>query len=57
VWVSKKGGSGMKTIQELIEWLGDIKISAMKRENETYSETLEYYNQIVAILTKEQENE
>jgi hypothetical protein len=54
---AKKGGSGMKTIQELIEWLGDIKISAMKREDETYSETLENYNQIVAILTKEQENE
>jgi hypothetical protein len=54
---ANKGGSGMKTIQELLEWLGDIKISAMKRENETYSETLEYYNQIVAILTKEQENE
>jgi hypothetical protein len=57
MWVFKKGGSGMKTIQELIEWLGDIKISAMKREDETYSETLENYNQIVAILTKEQENE
>lgn len=57
MWFSKKGGSGMKTIQELLEWLGDIKISAMKRENETYSETLENYNQIVAILTKEQENE
>ena len=47
----------MKTIEQLLEWLGDIKINAMKRENETYSETLEYYNEIVAILKKEQDNE
>lgn len=47
----------MKTISELIEWLGDIKISALIREGETYSDALEYYNQIVAILTKEQDND
>ena len=47
----------MKTIEQLIEWLGDIKISALVREGETYSDALDYYNDIMKILKKEQEND
>ena len=47
----------MKTIEQLMEWLGDIKISALVREGETYSDALDYYNAIIKILKKEQEND
>lgn len=49
----------MKTIDEILEWLGDIKINCLKRDNDTYNDVLELYNDLVAILenAKEQEHE